>query len=260
MRTDIPIIKQGRARKYDLTGLKFGHLTAIKETKDRNSRQIKWSCLCDCGNKSSVASASLLNGHAKSCGCRGENNLKGKRFGLLVVTGLSRKKTTQGLRTWACLCDCGNKTWVRTASLKNGNTRSCGCLKINNLVGENNYQAQRTIRNYGEWMPSTDPWYVRASQVWGRIRKEKIKTDFGSAMEIAFYLRDIAPKKCPVFNMPLTTGKGVTHKWSPSTDRIHPRKGYVRGNIQVISQLANFMKNDATPKQLKQFAQWALKG
>lgn len=187
-------------------------------------------------------------------------DLTGKKFTRLKVTGLSRLKSKDGNLLWNCLCDCGQRARVRTASLKNGNTKSCGCLKINNLTGKNNYQAQRTIKNYGEWMPSTDPWYVRASQVWGRIRREKIKTDFSSAMEIAFYLRDIAPKKCPVFNMSLTTGKGVTHKWSPSTDRIHPRKGYVRGNIQVISQLANYMKNDATPKQLKQFAQWALKG
>jgi hypothetical protein len=58
----------------------------------------------------------------------GFNNLTGKRYGRLIVIGLSPKKS--GRKSyWACKCDCGNTLAVRGDMLKNGNTRSCGCLK-----------------------------------------------------------------------------------------------------------------------------------
>lgn len=59
-------------------------------------------------------------------GSKGLIPLVGKRFGRLLV--LSRA----GLKTpprWLCQCDCGNRKTVPGASLRNGNTRSCGCLR-----------------------------------------------------------------------------------------------------------------------------------
>lgn len=68
------------------------------------------------------------------------------------------------------------------------------------------------------------------------------------------------PDTCPVFGFPLQRhrgGGGMTD--SPSIDRIIPEKGYVKGNIQIISNLANTMKNRSTPQQLEAFALWVLK-
>lgn len=35
---------------------------------------------------------------------------------------------------WLCQCDCGKETNVRISKLKNGTTKSCGCLKNKNLT------------------------------------------------------------------------------------------------------------------------------
>ena len=50
-------------------------------------------------------------------------NLAGKRFGRLVATDYV------GRGAWACVCDCGNSTEVRTNKLISGHTKSCGCLQ-----------------------------------------------------------------------------------------------------------------------------------
>ncbi len=190
---------------------------------------------------------------------KARKNLAGQVFGRLTVTGVSSVRNASGFVQWNCVCSCNTKVRVRTAALINGNTRSCGCLKINHLRGRHNYQAQRMLKDYGVWIHSRDPWYVRGVQVWGRIKKDNIPSDFRSPVEVADHLRSIAPKTCPVFGKRLTTGHKKMHDWSPSADKIDPDKGYVRGNIQVISMFANRMKQNATCEQLLQFALWIMK-
>ena len=50
----------------------------------------------------------------------------GQKFGRLTV--LSRAENKNGRTMFNCVCECGNKKAIWIESLKNGSTKSCGCL------------------------------------------------------------------------------------------------------------------------------------
>jgi hypothetical protein len=52
----------------DITGQKFGKLTAITPVGSKNKR-IFWSFLCECGVKKEINPNSVKNGSVVSCGC-----------------------------------------------------------------------------------------------------------------------------------------------------------------------------------------------
>ena len=66
--------------KSNLIGKRFGHLTVIEETSERQYGKIIWKCACDCGNVVKLNTSRLTNGNDISCGCQktslGALNLK----------------------------------------------------------------------------------------------------------------------------------------------------------------------------------------
>lgn len=62
-------------QKKDLTGQKFGKLTAIKPVGINKSGNTLWECRCDCGNSSIVINSNLTRGNSKSCGCTNSKRL-----------------------------------------------------------------------------------------------------------------------------------------------------------------------------------------
>lgn len=57
------------------------------------------------------------------------------------------------------------------------------------------------------------------------------------------------PKKCPILGIKLCLDNNKAQVNSPSIDRIDNSKGYVKGNVWVISKKANTLKNDGTLKE-----------
>lgn len=55
-----------RRPKRDYRGSRFGRLVVLEYLTGS-----RWSCRCDCGNSTTVATRHLTNGHTTSCGCYG---------------------------------------------------------------------------------------------------------------------------------------------------------------------------------------------
>lgn len=77
----------GCASYEDLSGQKFGKLTALGRDESDKRHSARWRCKCDCGNETVVPAHALRSGHVRSCGCLqvGEDSRTSRE---------SKKKTT----------------------------------------------------------------------------------------------------------------------------------------------------------------------
>lgn len=68
-------------------------------------------------------------------------------------------------------------------------------------------------------------------------------------LEVSIEYEDIVvPSHCPVLGLPLDR-RDYNH--CPSVDRIDSNKGYIKGNIVVVSRRVNNLKSNATLDELK---------
>lgn len=120
-------------KALDLTGKKFGQLTALYSEK--RNKKIYWICKCDCGNTTAVQTSSLIRNVIKSCGCLQKQAVKSrkqikqtdysllhKKFNHLEVIGFNKYKLI-------CRCDCGNIIELYPSVVVSNHTKSCGCMK-----------------------------------------------------------------------------------------------------------------------------------
>ena len=58
------------AKIKEMIGHKFGKITVLNTSETRGNRgQIRYDCICDCGNTHTVSGESIRSGKSKSCGC-----------------------------------------------------------------------------------------------------------------------------------------------------------------------------------------------
>ena len=175
--------------KYDLIGKKFSRLTVVGLGPTKNNRRT-WECLCECGKTTFVQTSNLTKNKTKSCGClqrekaslANRDNLIGENFGRLKVIDYQNGYNI-------CQCECGSICRIKTANLKSGHTKSCGCLqkeltskaKLIDIIGEK-FGKLTVIERVKE----------EDSQVW-----YKCKCDCGSEIvTTSFRLRHGITKSC----------------------------------------------------------------
>lgn len=82
-------------------------------------------------------------------------DITGKRFGKLIA--VSRAQST-GRTKWNCICDCGGTTVSATSNLTSGESKSCGCARLENTTRRNKLNAKHGHYNGTKRSPTLTSW------------------------------------------------------------------------------------------------------
>lgn len=135
------------SKLIDLTGQDFGYWHVIERGPNRPGGRTQWLCKCTlCGKTIKLVDGShLRGGRSTSCGCTkmekmrqaSIKNEQGKTYGFLYVERMAEsfeKPKADDSIYWNCTCTkCGRtNVIVKGDYLRNGDTKSCGCIQSRN--------------------------------------------------------------------------------------------------------------------------------
>lgn len=102
--------------------------------------------------------------------------------------------------------------------------------------------------------------HYRKDVAWSMIRRAKARAT-REGFEFDLTEEDITPlpEFCPVFGDRLRISEVTQDPHAYSLDRINNKRGYVKGNIAVMSYRANRLKNDGTAEEHEIIAAWMRK-
>jgi len=121
--------------------------------------------------------------------------------------------------------------------------------KVKKYYSSSEYKYKK--QKYSKYIAETNPEMIIYIQCKARAKRQNIPFNLD--------LSDIIiPSYCPILGIELKhnrTGEngGKAKPNSPSIDKFDNSKGYVKGNIWIISYKANAMKNNASIEELKLF-------
>ena len=175
----------------------------------------------------------------------------GRTFGRLTVLEKAEAPSYSTCTWWLCSCTCGNITKARNTKLKNGDKKSCGC-----------YKAENVKPRFGANHPAYKGHGDITGSIWSRIRATAKQRNISLQITIedVWLLFQNQNGLCALSQESLYFAKNSKELKeglnTASLDRIDSSKGYVKGNVQWVHKDINYMKMNL--KQDK-FIEWCHK-
>jgi len=219
-----------KSKQAFIVGEKIGMLTILGDSGKKDGAYKLWTARCDCGVIRDYPSNRIRTKSigGVSCGCRGKN-LVGKKFGELEVLERTEKRSRDYKVIYRCRCSCGAEVEKIGKYLKNGDTRSCGCIKAKATK-----DAHWT--GFGEISGS----YFSNIRLGAKARGYQ----FDITIEEIWDLFLKQNRLCKLSGLKLDFSQNLLKKkQSASLDRIDSNIGYVLENVQWVHKDVNFLKN-----------------
>ena len=221
-------------KRLDLTGQRFGRLVVLGFSHTNRHRAAMWQCQCKCGNSIIVNGENLRQDHTKSCGhC---NQIKiGNKYGRWTILKYIRQNKN-GQSMWRCKCDCGTIRIIIGASLKSGNSKSCGCY---------NREQLRKVNS----LPKGEASFNTLFRQYERNAKKK-KYPFQLTKK---QFKHITTQKCHYCGtIPIQIYIGLRYNGGykyNGIDRVNNSKGYTKSNSVSCCTQCNMMKKIQSKKE-----------
>lgn len=129
----------------NIIGQRFTHLLVLEES-GRTDEQVKWKCICDCGEITFVRGVYLRNGHTKSCGHL-------QKQGAKPIHGLSHKRFYNIYQTIRARCNNpSNISYIRYGEVG----IKCSWNSFNEFKNDMYKSYQTHIEKFGEKQTQID--------------------------------------------------------------------------------------------------------
>jgi hypothetical protein len=115
------------------------------------------------------------------------------------------------------------------------------------------YHATRGRNTVGTHWASRTPIYTMYMSAKTRAKKNNIPFDLTLDYLLKIFPEDIL---CPVLKEPFIMDSSTLVDMSPTLDRFIPELGYTIGNVTIISNKMNRMKNNGTEEELRKLLHW----
>lgn len=179
-------------------------------------------------------------------------DLIGQKFNSLTVIEKHPDRTASKKVQWKCLCDCGKETLAVTQHLLNGNTKSCGCRRVertrqmgianksHGMTGSPEYKAWQSMKDrcYNEENENFHNYGGRGIVVWHTWMKS-----FNN-----FY-RDMGPRPGPEYSIDRIDVNGNYRpsncRWATAREQANNRRANqhheFQGRARTLAEIARIV-------------------
>ena len=157
-----------------------------------------------------------------------------EKYNYLTTLRKESYNVNQKSWNWLFRCECGNEKVINIAQVRNGSTKSCGCLKMKNLK-------HGTGTSHNNWKGKTP---ISATYI-NCVKKRSILKNLEYKLTESFLWNLFNKQKglCALSGLKLSIDN---IDFTASIDRINSKIGYIKNNVQWVYKDINYMKYNLT--------------